>query len=278
MPTTSPPDGSEVFTGETLEEAMSAAVAARGPDLVVEHARRVRSGVRGLLGKERYEVVVAAPSASSPGGGDPVEAALAALLDDADAQEAVPARAPESRARAAAPAPRRELAPQVRPVRPATSEPEVVAEPPAVAEDPPATGTAPRVVLEGVALPPAALDGPTSPPARSTGTWQPMRRPKRPPVPHPDPSVAEHADAAGPSWSRARLERLGVPARVLSALPSADPADDLAWVVALTHAIASCVPSPGSASAATPVVVDGHELAGAVAILEMCSHELFPAR
>ncbi len=41
---------------------MAAAVEALGPDLVVRRARKVRSGVRGLMGKDRYEVL-AAPGA-----------------------------------------------------------------------------------------------------------------------------------------------------------------------------------------------------------------------
>ncbi|MDP9434997.1 MAG: hypothetical protein M3P93_07305, partial [Actinomycetota bacterium] len=45
------------FSGDSLEEAMAAAVDALGPDLVVRRARKVRSGVRGLMGRERYQVL-----------------------------------------------------------------------------------------------------------------------------------------------------------------------------------------------------------------------------
>jgi hypothetical protein len=69
-------------------------------------------------------------------------------------------------------------------------------------------------------------------------------------------------------WSRSGLARIGVPDEVLAALPDDDPVDDLGWLVALTDAIAACVPPPAVADAEHPVVVTGHGLPGALAILE----------
>lgn len=340
MPSTSPPDDADVFTADTLEEAMAAAVASHGPDLVVHSARRVRAGVRGLMGRETYEVVAtpAAP-ASTPAAGpaagpaaDPVEAALAALLDDAEAREqaqptprtprpkpaaarpkavrsqpAAPRRQPEEAPAPAAPEP--QPAPRVqhplfpvvsRAPRPrpdagdAADEPvaevvgevvgDVVAEPAAPRGDqaeeqtavPPAFPRARRArpeVLEGV-----VEDGPDEPPARPAERRAPRKA--KPPVrratPHPDPAVAEHTTSGARSWSRARLRRLGVPAKVLSLLPAEDPRDDLAWLVALTGAIAATVPAPAEPSASTPAVVHGYELAGALAILDACSRGAHP--
>ena len=360
MPSTPPPDDADVFTADTLEEAMAAAVASHGPDLVVHSARRVRAGVRGLMGRETYEVVAtpaapasapAADPAADPAAGpaaapsaDPVEAALAALLDDAEAREqaqptprtprpkpaaarpkpvrsqpAAPRRQPEERA-AQAPAP---AAPEPQPPRvqhplfPVVSRAprprpdagdaaeevvaevvddvvggdvgkavaDVVAEPAAPrggqAEEPTAVPpTFPRArrarpeVLEGV-----VEDGADEPPARPAER-RASRKSAKPPVrratPHPDPAVAEHTTSGARSWSRARLRRLGVPAKVLSLLPAEDPRDDLAWLVALTGAIAATVPAPAEPSASTPAVVHGYELAGALAILDACSRGAHP--
>jgi hypothetical protein len=80
----------EVFTGDTLELAMAHAVASLGTDLTVRSARRVRKGVQGLVGKDRYEVAaVPAPRASQ----DQVENAFEALLHRAEeAEEQTPTR------------------------------------------------------------------------------------------------------------------------------------------------------------------------------------------
>jgi hypothetical protein len=102
----------EVFSGDTLEEAMAHAVATLGPDLTVRRARRVRKGVHGLRGKERYEVVAVPPPRSA---GDAVGNAFEALLEQAEREEdttSAPARL------AAVPVVLEEL-PEIAPVIPA---------------------------------------------------------------------------------------------------------------------------------------------------------------
>ncbi|MCW2776690.1 MAG: hypothetical protein JWN17_415, partial [Frankiales bacterium] len=69
-------------------------------------------------------------------------------------------------------------------------------------------------------------------------------------------------------WSRSALEALGVPDAVLAQLPDPAPRDDLAWVVALAAAIEAVVPAPAEPDEAHPVVVSGHGLAGALAVLD----------
>ncbi len=82
----------DVYTGDTLEAAMAAAVAALGPGLQVRRARKVRSGVRGLMGREVYEVLAPpGPTGARPpdvDSGDAVGKALDRLLGDADADAA----------------------------------------------------------------------------------------------------------------------------------------------------------------------------------------------
>lgn len=111
----------DVYTGDTLEEAMAGAVAALGPGLEVRRARKVRSGVRGLMGRPVYEVLAVAGRATT--GGDPLRSAVDQLLERADAQEAhgtgdelpaVGARPAPSRA---APAPPRTAPALPRPAR-----------------------------------------------------------------------------------------------------------------------------------------------------------------
>ncbi|MCU1691755.1 MAG: hypothetical protein JWM64_846, partial [Frankiales bacterium] len=124
MPSASLPDPSdrpapeegevvEVFVGDSLEEAMAAAVEALGPGLEVRRARKVRAGVRGLLGRDRYEVL-AVPGADAATldafEEDPVGSALDALLDAADARESgtpLPLRPAAARPAAPRPTPRR---------------------------------------------------------------------------------------------------------------------------------------------------------------------------
>ncbi len=78
----------EVFIGDTLEQAMASAVASLGPGLTVRRARKVRKGVPGLVGRDRYEVV-AVPAAAPAAGA--LESAFDALLNQADAAETPPA-------------------------------------------------------------------------------------------------------------------------------------------------------------------------------------------
>ncbi len=215
-----------MFAGDSLEEAMAAAVAALGPDLEVRRARKVRAGVRGLLGRDRYEVLAvpgddgALPAPPAPGSGDALGDAFASLLDAADAHESgrpAPPR-PAAQRRPARPEPRDDLddvlpvrrvsRPQSRPLPPLDDEPLL---PPR-----PVAPVLPDSVLPDVVLPDVV------PPAPRTGSRR-SRRSRRsagPEVlpadggargradrgaaladssPHPDPAVADHPGPAAPA-------------------------------------------------------------------------------
>lgn len=269
----------DVYTGDTLQDAMASAVADLGPDLEVRRARKIRSGVRGLMGRQVYEVLATAPAggplgsdsrplgsdsrplAGDSGGfgadsGDPLQDAVERLLEQADARESAP------------PAPQRPGPGDEQGLRPRAVT--VTRTPGRRASDRPAAdtavpephGRAPAVAGDAAPRPVSAPDGATARRRRTDA--------------HPDPTVADHALALQPfpgngrpanGWSRARLARIGVPAPVLGALPTDEPTDDLGWLTALTAAIAACVPAPAVAGPDHPVVVDGYGLAGALAVL-----------
>ena len=284
----------QVFTGDSLEQAMAYAVAALGPDLQVRRARKVRKGVAGLAGRDKYEVV-AAPAETAPDA-DPVENAFDALLSQAEQAE-LPAELQRPVRRTTRPAPEQAAVPTPRPTpHPAPSvadhdevlalvrarraappseleleleptpapepEPEVVVvpEPVVVVAPPTAAPQAPAAPTSSVAKTPVA----TSPVAkRAPGA---KRAPRAKSVPVPQPS----------GWSRAALVDLGVPEEVLAGLPADDPSDDLAWAAALAAAIATVLPAPAVLSEADPVVVDGHGVAGALGILRAAKLGLTP--
>jgi hypothetical protein len=286
-PTADPDDVVEVFHGDTLEEAMAAAVADLGPDLLVRRARKVRSGMRGLMGKDRYEVLAAPPPGRAPAhdGADAVSAALEALVDRADAEDAADVASPPSstapgaprdgevvaepaearaarsgRASQAPPAPR---GAEDEPTAPALARADerslaAVSEhpDPAVAEHP--------VVVDLDAAPP----WPPGDPATVPGGAEAGRDDAPPAQDAPEPATGPAA-AQATGWSVARLQEVGVPSEVLAALPEDLPseADDLGWVGALAGAIAATVPGPAAADAEHPAVVDGHGVAGALAQL-----------
>lgn len=227
----------EVFTGESLEEAMATAVAALGPDLQVRRARKVRSGVRGLMGKDRYEVL-AVPAGGGRPSAEAVTAALEGLLERAESEEAGGAPLPPAPATVPAPVPTPAPAPALRrstPVAAPRREPDLAERAPhpepAVAEH-----RAPAVAE------------------------------------HSAPALGHQTGAEPPpvtgGWSRRRLLTVGVPAAVVDALPAVDPTDDLGWLVAVTTAVSATVPEPASADAEHPAVMDGHGTAGALALLD----------
>lgn len=108
------------------------------------------------------------------------------------------------------------------------------------------------------AAPPGGLAAPAAPPPV---TPRPVTG--RPATTRP--SGAPSARALG--WSRSALQRLGVPAPVVAALPASDPVDDLGWLTALTEAISAVVPPPGELGPDVPVVVSGYGLDGALGVL-----------
>jgi hypothetical protein len=239
----------EVFSGQTLEEAMAAALAALGDDLTVQRARKVRKGVPGLKTKEHYEVlaVPARPAASSE---DAVESAFDALLEQVEQVEQA-AALPRSR-KPGLPA-RPSLAEQVPHPAPLVAEhaerlpvPRQRKAPAAPTTPPTATPTAPPTA---------------SPTRRPTATAKPVRKRPTKAVARVTPQV----DSGG--WSRAVLVDLGVPEAVLSALPARDPGDDLAWVAALAQAIGTVLPDVAVPGPDTPLVMSAYGVDGAVALL-----------
>lgn len=95
------------------------------------------------------------------------------------------------------------------------------------------------------------------------------------PVPTPRPSLAlevldeddEIEDPGGVGWSLLTLARAGVPSEILDRLPVLDPEDDLGWLTALRDAIEDLVPPPARLGEGASAVVDGVGVAGATQIL-----------
>ncbi len=293
----------DVYTGDTLEQAMAEAVAALGPDLEVRRARKVRSGVRGLMGRPVYEVLAVpgpapldlsgAPRTVSPEQPDLLQDAVARLLAQAEQEEAErPAERrptpvpPAPRTTLPPPAPRPTLPPPVHtesPARPAAAHPaprplpDASAHPdPSVAEHdrrplPPRPVAREQVRAEVLRAAPAPAAPTTAAPTTAAPTTAaPAPAALAPDAAAPDaaaPAPAPAAPAVG--WSRAALRQLDVPAAVLRALPAGDPADDLGWLTALTGAIRACVPAPAQPGPDQPVVASGHGLAGAIALLDL---------
>lgn len=256
----------QVFTGDTLEEAMAYAVATLGPDLAVRRARKVRKGLQGLTGKDRYEVVALAPTAAGQDR-DAVGSAFEALLAQAEEVESVRGSAPAPGA-ATSPAP---AAPRAaRAAAPAGARPEVPAPRAAV------------VPVPALAAPEPPMPAQPSPSAPSRRAQQRTRAAARPPARTPARTAARTRPAkpvtadAPTGWSRAALVAAGLPRPVLAALPARDPRDDAGWISALTRAIATVLPPAAPLDAEHPVTVSGHGLAGVVGILRAAGKGLPP--
>lgn len=306
------PEVVEVFTGDTLEEAMAYAVAALGPDLSVRRARKVRKGVQGLVGKDRYEVV-AVPPPGAPST-DAVASAFDALLDQAEkaetpvrrddrprsphpapsvAEHAAPARPRVQRAPRAlpaeapapeAPAPSRARATKA-PVRRTTrtAAPAPAPAPPPVSPPPATRSTAVAKTARAKAVPAKTAPAKTAPaktvPAKAAGAAPARRTPaprKAAAAVVPATAPARRRGAVPPGWSREALVALGLPEQVLQALPAQDPLDDLAWVVALAVAISSVLPEPAALGPDHPLVVDGYGVQGVLGLLDAAARGLTP--
>lgn len=231
---------------------MAYAVATLGPDLTVRRARKVRKGLQGLTGKDRYEVVaIPAPQAAAPA--DAVNSAFEALLNQAEEVEA--ARAPAPVRRTTRPATPLAAAAVLEAVPDAV--PAVLVEPELLAvHAPPQPPTAPRRKAPAPKARPAVRRAPA---------------PKAVRVPRTAPVVVP-----GQGWSRSALAGAGLPKAVLAALPARDPRGDLGWITALTKALGTVLPPAATLDAAHPVTVSGHGLAGALGILAAAARGLTP--
>ncbi len=254
----------DVYTGDTLEEAMAGAVAALGPDLEVRRARKVRSGVRGLMGRPVYEVLAVA-GRSAATAGDPLRSAVDRLLERADAQEAraahedLPPAPPRQAVATPRPAASRPAPRQATPSRPVPVAPDPQPEPAREAR----SGRPRRMQVAGGSVEDRADPAAREHPARQTDhAPRPELESGRPDRP------ARPESSRTPGWSRAGLARIGVPAAVLNALPRDAPSDDLGWLVSVTAAISACVGPPATTGPDHPVVVNGFGLSGVLGILE----------
>ncbi|MCW2599364.1 MAG: hypothetical protein JWM02_1193 [Frankiales bacterium] len=281
----------EVFTGDTLEEAMAYAVASLGPDLTVRRARKVRRGMQGLVGKDRYEVVAVPPArpASDSAVDNPVNSAFDALLSQAEAAE-LPRVRRTSRPASAATAPHPSPAVADHTGRSVDRAVEQAVERafeqaldqtlPPVLSPPPVVEAPAQVVLdiapEQVVAPrprwaAAAEKAPAKAPADAP-TKAPVKR-----------AAAKKASVKGPpavpapsGWSRQALTDLALPAAVLDALPGQDPVEDLSWVAALASALSTVLPEPASPDEAHPLVVNGYGISGVLGLLDAATRGLTP--
>lgn len=285
-------DDTEVFSGLTVDDALRAARTAYGPQVQVVRAMRVLAGVRGLLGQARYSVVVRRPPVTSvtvlrlpdaappaapaaPPSGDAVSSALEDLLDAAEARERGPVEPADDagwsfgqqdeiagllaelgdRLTGAAPHPAPDLA----------AHPEAAPWPGTRTRRTPGRRWLPEA--DELQAPPAdddrTVDGETVPPTLSLDEVADAAYAA---VPLPDAEPGTAPDL-GPGWDRDELRRLGVPTAVLCRLPVEDPSDDAGWRRALVTAIASTVPPPAPPDALHPVVLSGHGLLGAIAVM-----------
>jgi hypothetical protein len=277
----------EVFLGDTLEEAMAYAVAALGPDLSVRRARKVRRGMQGLVGKDRYEVVAIPSPSVSPEGA--LESAFDALLLQAESAEAPTSTTPQrrtTRPAAPAPPPTPHPAPSVAEHAARLPEPVTLTQiaAPVVLEAQPVEAlqlvspAAPAAVLEQAAVvePVPVVEAPTAVvEAPATVVEAPVAT-KRTASKRAPRTKKAAAPLTSLGWSRQALIALGLPAPVLDALPHDEPADDLGWVVALAVAMSSVLPAPAALDEEHPLVVNGYGMAGVLGLLDAASRGLTP--
>jgi hypothetical protein len=144
--------------------------------------------------------------------------------------------------------------------------PAVPAAPPAAAHPHPALD-----LLDNPTEPlPATVAGPAVRP-RPTPSADAGRRSRPSPGPlaaADRPTALRSTRPATAAWSRERLRSLGVPDAVLEAMPTAEPTEDLRWLVALTDAIAGVIPGPAE-NGCVDVTASGTGLRGALALLRL---------
>lgn len=278
-----------IFAGPTLEGALAAARAAYGPRVKIVRAQRVRRGVRGLLGQVRYDVHARVPrtSGSVLSGTSIAPPPTRSARAEAGSEGPAPGLANALRDLVEA-ADEREGASVARSAWSCTAEAEVGE----LLGDVAALGLAARGDLSsGHPVPDVALHGPAAsrvasgpgvsrrvpesvtPRAGGAG-WRAALVDALDPVGAGEPHagrVAAFPPAPAPvpsaGWDRAALRSIGVPPAVMRRLPVEDPVDDGGWRRALQEAIAAVVPAPAEPDADHPIVVSGHGLTGAIAVL-----------
>jgi hypothetical protein len=307
---TQPDEVVEVFLGDTLEEAMSHAVTRLGPDLTVRRARKVRKGVQGLVGKDRFEVV-AVPGPRAEAQAEAIDGAFAALLAQAEeAEDPSPVRRETPpQVEAAVIAPRRPDVSETVPAPPAEPvavepvatpvafasialEPVVFA--PAHEPVPTASVAVEAVVVPAVLVEPVAVEPVPTGPAPEPVLVEPVvaeavvepavtaaprkAKPRKAPAPRRTPAPRSAPVTPENGWGRIALRELGLPRSVLSRLPAQEPRTDAQWIAALTRAFAGVLPPAQAPSAETPVVVDGYGIEGVRGILAAAAKGMTPGR
>ena len=266
---------------------MAAARADRGPAVRFVRARQVKSGVRGLLGQARYEVLVEPGSGRSPRAGT----AGRGSTGGSPPPRRTPPPPPVTR-------PRRRRAEESGDTVADTLEallaaaedeerhqPHVIPDPdPVPASDPTiddlladmaARGDTPRPPSAGRVSGRAARPRRTHPDLDISDHEPSALEPDPVPLRPPQPAVLElEAGPARPRGrssgrvTRAKLRALGIPTAILKRLPSEEPDTPDGWLDALHEVVSVVVPPPAEVSAAHPVVISGYGLPGVLAMLE----------
>jgi hypothetical protein len=299
-----------VIAGETLEEAMRTARQHFGAHVQFVAARTVSRGLKGLLGREEVEVLVAAasmpagPAGSAMSGAGPAGAAtsddpdghafatLEELLEIADSADGVgqpPAHTTVSRPkdRSFERAFEREYAQAIEPEFDYDFDPETITDNTPRPFSPTAT---PLSEVSFEALVRQALDRVPSEPVRNPGAALPRQHPapeivvdpvavpRRRPTPKGRSQLAlAGASAASPKWSRRRLTAVGVPRALADALPLRSSDDDAGWMAELTAALAEAIESARDAAGSTPAAtMSGRGGKGAIAIVKALTLGVVP--
>jgi hypothetical protein len=284
-----------VISAPTLEEAMAAARRQFGLHVQFVAARTMSRGVKGLLGQELVEVLVASTSTdgaastdgtAAEGSGTHAFATLEDLLDLADGADGIGRPIPMGR-------PYEQAYGHNADPRYAGADYDTVGYGYAVGDEfgrqpaePDATPsrTIPTHEVSFDALVREALDRVPSYSTHEPGPVSQLRHPApevvvdpiAPSRPRPMP-IRTAPLALGPAqpvlpapkWSRRRLLALGLPRHLAEALPLRAADDDAGWTQALTAALAQAIESASASGGSIPAAtVSGRGGSGAIAIVK----------